>query len=327
MATVVTGSSGFIGRAMVARLRARGMRVIGVDVASASDGHRHVDDRLADITDLGAIRELFAEVRPDYLINLAARTDISPTARVYEYGANVDGVANLLRCVQETGTVRRAVWISTQLVSRIGRMPLTDTDYSSTNTYGDSKAVGEKLVRSFGGGGTEWVIGRPTTIWGPGMSAHYQALLRYIERRRYFHVGDNPLLKSFGFIHNTTYQIERLLLAERELVHGQTFYLADYEPLELKTWCNALADALGAPHPPTMPVALAKCAARAGDVLAKTVAPRFPFNSFLLGNILTPYPFDMSGLKRVVGELPFGFGDAIKLTVEWYRSASAKGTA
>ena len=49
------------------------------------------------------------------------------------------------------------------------------------------------------------------------MSPHYQRFLRMIQRGHYFHVGNNPLWKSYGYIDNTTFQYLRLLEAPADL--------------------------------------------------------------------------------------------------------------
>lgn len=323
MKVFVTGSSGFLGAAMAARLREQNVKVIGVDVVAPRRAVSHPDDRLGDLTDAGVVRSILEETRPDYVVNFAARTDISTSARVVDYRPNIEGVANLLGAIREVGTVRRAVWISSQLVSSIGRVPATDTDYQPDSSYGESKVVTEKLVRALDGGATEWVIGRPTTVWGPGMSDHYLSFLRYLERRLYFHVGSAPIHKSYSFIHNATFQIERLLLADRAAVHGRTFYIADYDPIDLRAWCDALALALGAAAPPSVPIPVARLLARLGDLLNATVAPSFKFNSARLRNILCPYVFDVEELARLTGGLPYTFADGIRLTVDWYRKLDA----
>jgi nucleoside-diphosphate-sugar epimerase len=278
-----------------------------------------------DITDGEALRQLVRQTRPEFLINYAARADISFSARATDYRPNIDGVANLLRVVREAGTIRRAIWISTQLVSRVGRVPVTDTDYGPDTTYGDSKVVTELMVRLLDGGGIEWVIGRPTTVWGPGMSDHYLTLLKYLERGLYFHIGSAPNPKSFSFIYNSAFQVERLLFADRQLVHARTFYLADYQPIDLRSWCNSLAREMGARPPITIPVWTGRLLARAGDILNATVQPSFKLNSFRLRNILTPYVFDVSELERVTGPLPYSFDESIRSTVNWYRGLNSSG--
>jgi nucleoside-diphosphate-sugar epimerase len=150
------------------------------------------------------------------------------------------------------------------------------------------------------------------------MSSHYQDLLKLIRRGWYFHCGHGKLYKSYSYAGNIAFQYFKMLLAPAEMIHRQTFYLADYEPLSLRDYTNELARVMNAPSIPTMPLLIAKAIALAGNGLNIIGFRRFPFNSFRLRNILTEYRFDMSKTRQVCGELPFSFDDGVKATAEWY---------
>ena len=153
---------------------------------------------------------------------------------------------NLVEAVRLTPSIRRGIWTSSQLVCRVGYVPNSDTDYTADTLYGKSKVRTEQIVRSANGGGREWCLARPTTVWGPGMSAHYQRFLRMIERGHYFHVGHGPLWKSYSYIDNIAFQYWRLLAVPAEQIQCRTFYLADYTPIDLVAWCDAFQRAFGA---------------------------------------------------------------------------------
>jgi nucleoside-diphosphate-sugar epimerase len=320
MKVLVTGSSGFIGSALIERLRSQGYAAVGVDWRKPRWRTLHSDDHEVDINDTAAIRELVVAEQPEQIVHLAARIDISDD-RVVRYNANIDGVANLMGAAMRAGSVSRILWTTSQLVSRVGYVQKHVTDFQPNNTYGDSKVINERIVRGLDGGGMEWLILRPTTVWGPGMSDHYLTLLRYLETRKYFHVGSAPVMKSFSYIDNAVSQIERLMRAPTETVNRQTYYIADYTPIDLRQWCDALAVELGVGKPPVVPVSLARMMARVGDLLNHTVAPGFKFNSFRLGNILTPYVFDTANLQQVTGPLPVDMSSAVRATVAWYRDS------
>jgi GlcNAc-P-P-Und epimerase len=321
MKVLVTGSSGFLGRALAERLTGSGYEVVGMDVRSPGAPVRFRHETI-DICDRDRLVLLLGTIEPDFVIHAAARIDIDPQSRVIEYGANIEGVANLLFAVARTPSIRRVIWTSSQLVSRIGGAQSDDTHSDPDSTYGDSKVITERLVRAFDGGGREWALIRPTTIWGPGMSDHYRTLLRYIDQGRYFHVGSGRNEKSFSYIHNATYQIETLMTAPAERICTRTFYIADYEPIDLRDWCNRISNALGRRNPPTIPLPVAWAAAKLGDLLSGTIMPGFKFTSFRLKNISTPYVFDMRALSDVVGPIPFDLDTAVRQTVAWYRGNS-----
>lgn len=318
MTLLITGSSGFIGSALINHLRATGQRAFGIDIRKPRWRLMHADDLDVDITDAVALMATVVRLQPTAVVHLAARTDISSDS-VVRFHANIEGVANLMHAVQAAGSVRRVLWTSTQLVSRVGRIPQQDTDFDPDTSYGESKVVGERIVRGGDGGNLEWAILRPTTVWGPGMSDHYLSLLHYLERRRYFHAGGQHTPKSFAYIQNTVSQICTLLDASAPQIHRQTFYIADYTPIDMRGWCDALSKALGVPAAPVIPGAVARALAQVGDVLNATAAPGFKFNSFRLRNILTPYVFDNSNLQAITGALPVDAQTAIQATVDWYR--------
>ena len=318
MKILITGSSGFIGSTLIAGLRNDGHVVVGIDVRPPRWRDAHADDHTLDITDANALHLAMDRWQPNTVIHLAARTDIS-TDSVVKYHANIEGVANLMHAVQATRSVQRVLWTSTQLVSRVGRIPAHDIDFDPDTSYGESKVVGERIVRGGDGGCSTWAILRPTTVWGPGMSDHYLSLLRYLERRRYFHASAEPTPKSFSYIDNTVSQIRTLINASAAQIHRQTFYIADYVPIDMRAWCDALSQALHVPKSPVLPKPIVRSLAALGDVLNATIAPQFKFNSFRLRNILTPYVFDNRNLQAITGPLPVAADEAVRNTVDWYQ--------
>src|SRR5262249_34966609 len=168
----------------------------------------------------------------------------------------------------------------TQLVCRVGYRPKSDEDFAPNTVYAESKVLTEKIVRREDGGGVPWCIVRPTTVWGPGMSAHYQRLFRMIRKGRYFHVGRRPRFKSFGFVVNVAWQYRGVLEVPAEAMAGRVFYVGDYEPMALQTWTDTLAAKFGARRIPTFPEWIARSGARVGDLVNALGFRRFPFNSF-----------------------------------------------
>lgn len=317
MRVVVTGSSGFIGQHLAAMLVERGYDVLGIDKndpETAPKGWRHercnileADRYVALVRDFGA----------EGMAHLAARADLYGH-NLSDYDDNITGVENTIRAIRETPQMKRAIFTSTQLVCRVGHPPQSDTDYAPNTLYGESKVLGEKIVRREDGGGVPWCLTRPTTVWGPGMSAHYQRLFRMIRQGTYFHVGRRPRVKSFGYVGNVAYQYVMFLEVPPERIHRKVFYVGDYEPLALQRWTDQLAVALGAGKIRTLPYVAARAVALAGDVVNKVGFERFPFNSFRLNNVLTEYTFDMSNTREVCGENPFTLESGAAATAQWF---------
>lgn len=324
---LVTGSSGFIGRWVVRRLIEEQCKVVGIDMVAPAEPEHLADFVLCDIRDGEALARHVRHAAPDAIIHLAARTDLMETRNLQGYAANIDGVRHLVEAVRQTPSVRRVVYASSQLVCRVGYVPLRDDDYCPDTLYGQSKVLTEQIVHETDGGGVEWCIARPTTAWGPYMSPHYQRMLRYIRRGRYFHSGPGSLFKSYVYVGNIAYQFARLVDADAARVHGRTFYLSDYQPTSLRDYTSSLAKYLGARPIPTLPLPLARLLARLGDGLNFCGFKRFPFNSFRLRNIRTEYVFDVSETEAVCGPLPYDWEGGIAETARWFlaqeRSASS----
>jgi nucleoside-diphosphate-sugar epimerase len=155
------------------------------------------------------------------------------------------------------------------------------------------------------------------------MSAHYQRFLGMIQRGYYFHVGNSPLRKSYSYIENIAFQYLQLLEAQPDLIHRKTFYLADYEPIDLLAWSDAFQRALRARPIPHMPVAIAQALARCGDAANALGMKSFPFNTRRLKNIRTQYQFDITATKAVCGPLPRTIEQGVQETVDWFNDVSA----
>jgi nucleoside-diphosphate-sugar epimerase len=201
-------------------------------------------------------------------------------------------------------------------------VPTSDTDYAADTMYGRSKVRTEEIVRAADGAGREWCLVRPTTVWGPGMSAHYQRFLRMIMRGYYFHVGRTPLWKSYGYVDNVAFQYWRLLLAPTEQMQSRTFYLADYAPINLIAWCDEFQRSFEARPIPHLSVGAGRLLASCGDAVNALGIRRFPFNSFRLNNVLTQYQFDMQATAAVCGPLPYSMEQGVAATVAWMRELS-----
>ena len=319
MKVLVTGSSGFIGEALVRRLRTAGWEVAGLDRGSGA-----TSNYMCSILDAARLNGIVQKFSPDALVHLAARTDLDEQTDLVGYAANVEGVQNVIAAVRLTPSIKRAIWTSSQLVCRVGYVPRDDNDYAADTMYGRSKIRTEQIVREEDGAGREWCLVRPTTVWGPGMSPHYQRFLRMIRRGQYFHVGKDPLWKSYSYIENIAFQYQRLLEAPAESVHRKTLYLADYEPIDLLAWCDAFQRAFGSRPIPHVPLAVARTFAYCGDAVNAIGVRNFPFNSFRLNNVLTQYRFDTKATEAVCGPLPYTMEQGVAETAAWLRELTAR---
>lgn len=305
---LVTGSSGFVGSALVERLRASGHDVRGFSRTAAAGTFA------GDLLDPASIAAALDAFKPELIFNLAGKTDLKGAAGG-DYRVNVDGVSNLIDAAADAQSVRRIVWASTQLVNRPGRTVRSDTDFDPADDYGRSKVAAEQHIRARDGGGKEWVTFRSTTIWGPGMSDHYLNVIRMIRRGRYVHLGWRPLRKSYSYVDNLAAQLETLGTAPASAVHGKVFYLADSEPVELRAWHNAFAAAFDR-RLRTIPILAGRLLGLVGDVVA-AAGVRAPITSRRVRNMLTEYVHDVAPIEALHGATAISNAEAVRRTAAW----------
>ncbi len=315
---LVTGGSGFIGTNLIERYRRDADAVLSVDPHPPQNPDHRPFWRHIDPLDAGSMRALFTSFEPSHVLHFGARTDLGGK-RLLDYDHNVRGVIAVIEAVRATPSVSRVIFASSRMVCGIDHRPTGPADYSPPNPYGESKMVGELLVRE-AGLECDWTIIRPTSIWGPWFDVPYKTFFLSVARGRYVNVRGQTVDKSFGFVGNSIYEIDRLLAAAPERVAGRTFYLADYPPINVGDMAEEIRRRLGAPRLRSVPRPLLEPAAKAGDVLRRFGWSNPPLTSFRLQNLVTEMVFDLTPLREIAGELPYTMTEGIDLTVEWLQA-------
>ena len=190
---LITGSSGFMGGHLIKLLATNNYEVLGIDHRVPQDQIRDDSFVLCDLLDIDKLQSVFAQYQPDVVVHLAARTDLDEKINLHGYATNIEGTENLTKIIADSGCVKRALFTSSQLVCRVGCIPVSDTDYQPNNLYGESKVLTEKIVRRSKMPDVTWCILRPTTIWEEGMLPHYQRFLRLVQRGRFVHIGNDRM--------------------------------------------------------------------------------------------------------------------------------------
>lgn len=269
-----------------------------------------------DLCDAGDVMARVRTFQPDAIFHLGARTDLRGSS-IADYPQNTDGVRNLIDACTSLSNPPRVIFASSRLVCRIGYQPHSDSDYCPTNPYGESKCLGEVIVRGAGGSSLDWLIVRPTSIWGPWFRTPYRDFFDAVSLGRYVHPGSVPIHKSFGFVGNSIFQLDRLMFDAFDRVRGKTVYLADYPPLELRSWAVEVARSFGKGNVRSAPVPALKALALLGDLAVRFGLSSAPLTSFRLNNLMTDMVYDTTVLEEVVGELPFSLKEGIEMTVAW----------
>jgi nucleoside-diphosphate-sugar epimerase len=185
---LVTGATGFIGRALVEELLRHGKVVTA---AVRRDAVLPAGVRVARAGDVGPTtdwREALASCQA--VVHLAARVHVmhdhaaDPLAAYRE--VNVAGTLALARQAAASG-VKRFAFVSSIKVNGEGTLP--DRPYRETDVpapvdaYGISKLEAEQGLRALAASsGMEVVVIRPPLVYGPGVQANFLSMARWVAR-------------------------------------------------------------------------------------------------------------------------------------------------
>jgi len=235
------------------------------------------------------------------------------------YAANVQGVENVCRVLEDVESLKRIIMTSTQLVCRPEYQPRSDTDYAPHTLYGMSKVATEAVTRGWRKAPCPWTIVRPTSIWGPWFHVPYKTFFTAIARRMYFHQRGFDPLRSFGFAWNCVYQYVTLTRAAEEDVAEKTFYMSDHEPVRVREWADLIQQEMGVKPLREVSYSTLRVAAKVGDLLFKLGMPNPPMTTFRLKNLTSDNINDLGPMAAVVGDLPYSLEEGVRVTVDWLR--------
>jgi len=282
---IVTGALGYVAAHLIPHLRARGDRVVAI-VRPGRDAARlereGVEVRRAELSGPNALGAAFSGA--DVIVHLAGL-------------ALVPGMVPAMRA----GGARRGVFVSSAGVYT--RLP---------SRGAEAKRAGERALED---AGFEWVLLRPSMIYGTPADRNLARLLRWIER---FPVVPLP---GGGETPQQPVHVEDLCAAilaalERPGVAGRAFDVGGPRPLPLREAVAIAADALGrrvwTPHLPLGP------AHAAVSLLGRLRLPS-PVRPEQVLRLAESKAVDIRPARAALGFDPRSFEDGIRAEVRMLR--------
>ncbi|MSP96926.1 MAG: NAD-dependent epimerase/dehydratase family protein [Betaproteobacteria bacterium] len=245
MLAVVTGATGFVGRAVCARFVAAGWRVRGLA--------RHLPAQGIVGTEFAALDLERDDPRPalegaEIVIHLAGRAHIlqdqSGDPRAAFQSANADATERLAQAMRERG-IGRMVFASSAKVlgdSSPGR-PFTETDAANPqDDYARSKWDAEQRLRKTLPGST---ILRPPLVYGPGVGANFLRLVKLVDRGIPLPLASVRNRRSLVFVRNLADVM--LTCATNPATSGATYLVSDGEDMSTPQLLRLIGEHLGRP--------------------------------------------------------------------------------
>ncbi len=319
---LVTGAGGFIGRHLVAALRAQG-RPVRALVRSADATHDlarlGAEVVSGDLTDTQTIPAVAHNVGT--VFHLAGKL-FAPGSDPAEYERlHVDATCRLFEACLDQGRLTAFVLCSTTGVhGPTGRTPAREDDAGTpTNAYEHTKARAEQVMRALARRrGAPLVIARPGLVYGPG-DRHLLGWYKSIRDGYYRVIG--PGTNHLHPIYIDDLVDAMLRCVPRASTEGRTYHLVGERPVTMRELSDAIGLAVGRRvprmHLPS-PVAYT-----AGALMELLPIPRrrLPLSRTRVTFLLQNRAYDGSRAREELAFVPrVGLADGLARTVAWYRA-------
>lgn len=314
---LLTGGSGFIGCNLVKLLIDHRYELINIDILTPRNSSQKKYWIECDVLDKDKMNKIIKEFDPNYIVHLAARTDLRGF-NLSDYEVNTIGTRNLIESIASLKNLKKVLFASSRLVCKIGHKPKNEDEYSATTPYGKSKIESELIIRKeCKQVKYDWIIFRPTSIWGPWFDEPYRDFFDTLIKGRYVHPSNYKISKSFGFVGNSVFLLEKMLSTSTKL-DGKTVYLTDYDNLDVLEWANIIRTKLKLDNVKEVPFFFLYIVASIGTIFEKLGFSRVPLTKFRLNNLITNMYFDIEPLKNFSETLPYDINEGVQMTLDWY---------
>lgn len=322
MKVLVTGGTGFTGKALVKRLLDEAHQVVALDY---KEGLKTRDLRdwgaevvIGSVTDKDTVKSCMDGVEVAHHLAAAFRELNVPDN--YYRKVNVEGTRNVLEAAFNQN-VKKFIYCSTCGVhGNIDHPPGgEDAPIQAADYYQQTKYEAEPIVNEFFKKGMKTVILRPAAIYGPGDPERFLMIFKRVAKGTFPMFGNGKTLYHPLYIDNL---IDAFMLAmEDGKGDGKAYLVADEEYIEIEKLVRKVGKALNVnvkiPHYPIIPVIIA------GHVCEKICKPFHvtpPIFPRRVDWFRQNRAFKIDMAKRDLGYQPkVGIDEGLRKTAEWYK--------
>jgi GlcNAc-P-P-Und epimerase len=313
---LVTGGSGFIGTNLIQSLLKSQHIVLNIDVIKPRNELQLQYWVKTDILDYESLEKTILMFNPDYIVHLAARTDLNGKS-LKDYSVNTSGTENICKVLScNHNHVKKIIFTSSMLVCKAGYIPISSVDYCPSTFYGESKVLGEKIILQCSKQLCDWTIIRPTSIWGPWFSTPYIDFFYIVLSKKFIFPREKACKKTYGYVKNSVSQIINLLFDNSNKSNGNIYYLGDEPPINIFIWANEISKIAGLKKTIQVPYFILYILAILGDFLS-VFKIRFPMNTFRLRNMTTDNIIPLKETIDICGNSIYDREEGITQTLSW----------
>ena len=312
MRVLVTGGGGFVGRAVVERLLARGCRVRCFARSAYPElAARGVEVMRGDLADPRAAAAACAGC--DAVVHAAALIPgLAEPAHRYR-SVNVGGTEAVIAGCRAHGVPRLVFTSSPSVV--FGGHDLCGVDESVPyprrydSPYARTKAEAERVVLAANDGTLATTALRPHLVWGPGDAHLVPELVARARAGRLARVGRGPFRVDVTYIDCAAeaHLLALDALAPGGAAAGRAYFISQGEPVDLWQFVGRLLSMAGVAQvrrqvPRWLALAAAGVVEGAYRISGRPAAP--PLTRFLVREISSSHWFDIGAARRDLGYRP-----------------------
>jgi nucleoside-diphosphate-sugar epimerase len=248
---LVTGATGFVGGALVKRLRARGHEVHALVRPGADAGWLTAAGVPAHGGELGDPNAIaLAAAGCEVVFHCAGESSRAAAAAALSW-INVAGTENVINAARSVG-VARVVMLSCADVSLCNRHRLHWKEnavlgHEPLGAFARSKLLAEELALQASDGKLCVTAVRPAYLWGPGDRTNLPELCAEARSGGVRLFGSGSNLFSTTYVDNAADAL--IAAAHAQGVDGQAFHVADPDFVTAAEFFGRLSSALGLPAP------------------------------------------------------------------------------
>lgn len=323
MRVLVTGGTGFTGKALVKRLIGEGHGVVALDYKEglATDDLRKLGAEvvIGSVADRNVVDQCMQRV--EVVQHLAAAFRELDVSNNYYDEINIGGTRNVLEAAEKCG-VAKFIYCSTCGVHGNVENPPANEEapINAADYYQQTKYAAEPIVHEFAKKGMKTVVLRPTAIYGPGDPERFYMIFQRVNKGRFPMFGNGKTLYHPVYVENLV--DAHMLAMESGKGEGQTYLIADEEYITIEELVTKIGNALdikvNIQHFPILPLIVA------GHIFEKVCKPLRitpPIFPRRVDWYRQNRAFDISKAKDELGYVPkVGLEEGLTKTAEWYRS-------
>jgi nucleoside-diphosphate-sugar epimerase len=309
---LLTGASGFVGRATLRTALAVGHEVRGVMRQGEAPAPLAQVVKISDLAEHSDWQGAMDGV--DAIVHLAARVHVMRDRAADSLAAfrvvNVEGTRRLASAAADAG-VRRFVFVSSVKVHGEASHDapfMADSPVAPADAYGRSKAEAEDALREMESrSGLGVVVVRPPLVYGPGVGANFLTLLTAVSRGWPLPLGRVDNRRSLIYVDNLADLV--LLAAVHPDAAGRAFMVADGPPVSTPELIRRMGRALD--RPVRMPAVPESWLRLAGRITGRSAAV-----DRLLGSLEVD---DFPTRDLLDWHQPVTADEGLRRTVDWFR--------